>query len=278
MNIETKSFDIKADVIATAPAGTVHAVVSIFKNEDSVRDVMVKGAFAKSIKAGKAKGALPPGVWSHDWQRPIAKTMDAFETDEGLNVIGQFNLETQDGHDAYSNVKNGLFTEYSFGFQRVNEDEKDGVTYVKDVIWYEWSPVLVGANRDTYTVGVKRDDKRFDLSDFPTERHFERWLVAAGLTRSFATIVVSKGYKQQVEVLQREADEATSQEPETAVPTEPEPKPDEPSASSETPQEAEKQEPNEAPVIVAPTVVNVRVAAHQERVQALYANFLTQRP
>ncbi len=212
--LEYKPFDFKASV-QDEGKGIIHAVVSVFGNVDSYGDVMVKGAFKNSIERGKKKGKLPPGVWSHDWERPIAKTLDAWETDEGLNVLGQFNLETKDGQDAYSNVKHQLFDEYSFGFKRVKggEEEKEGKNYVSDVEWLEWSPVLVGANRETYTAAVKSalaakfafggEDRTAFLRSIinetrtlaTTEREFEELLRELGYSRSQSVSITNHGFK-----------------------------------------------------------------------------------
>ena len=116
---------------------------------------MEHGAFSKSIAEAKARGKFPPGVWAHDWSLPVAKTLEATEASDGLHVVGQFNLETQRGRETYSDIKAGIITEYSFGFKTVDADRKDGARHIKAVDWFEWSPVLIGANRETRTVAVK---------------------------------------------------------------------------------------------------------------------------
>lgn len=147
--IESKSEDDK---------GLIEAYVSIFDNIDLCQDVIVKGAFAESL----AK-KLPKGVWSHDWDKPIAKTLTASEDDKGLLIKGQFNLDTQRGKEAYSDIKFGLIDEFSIGF-RVLDDEwrEDGIRVIKKARLYEWSPVLVGANPDTELVDIKGKKKKTD--------------------------------------------------------------------------------------------------------------------
>lgn len=298
MNIETKSFDFKATV-KDEGKGILHAIVSVFGNEDSVGDVMVKGAFAQSIKNGKAKGKLPPGVLSHNWERPIAKTNDAWEDDEGLNIVAQFNLETQDGADTYSNVKHELFTEYSFGFGRIRdaEEKKDGKTYVKNVDWYEWSPVLVGANRETYTVGVKHTSA---IQQITSERQFEKFLRDAGYSKSAAVTICVSGFKA---LHRRDAEEGTDKaeedepdiiaeevsETQTVETTEP------PIAAKETEQIVAQETPppslEETAIFIAPaetaeTVSEVAIAEvktislsdadDQAEMRSLYASLLNQ--
>jgi uncharacterized protein len=136
--------------------GVVHAVVSVFGNVDAEDDLVHPGAFAKEIAAGRARGRFPPGVWSHDWKSPVARTMDAREEGDGLHVIGQFNLETQRGRETFSDIKAGIIDQYSFGYRAIDPETIDGVRHLKELRWYEWSPVLHGMNEATYTVGVKR--------------------------------------------------------------------------------------------------------------------------
>ena len=155
MSMEHKAYDGTA-TIASAEQGVVEAVCSVFGGSpDADGDVMVKGAFARTIAASQARGKFPPAVWAHDWQSPVAKTLAAEERDDGLHVTGRFNLETQRGRETFSDIKAGIITEYSFGFRTLEADRKDGARHIKSVDWLEWSPVLIGANRDTRTVGVK---------------------------------------------------------------------------------------------------------------------------
>ncbi len=154
-----KAFRFKAEV-KDAEKGRLEAIVSCFGNKDSYGDIVCKGAFARFISDCKAQGgSFPPGVWSHDWDRPVAETLNMWEEDDGLHVLAQFNLDTQDGRDAYSNVKKKLFKEYSFAFCVADEMQTKDGNLLKDLYpVFEWSPTLVGANRATRTVDVKAGD------------------------------------------------------------------------------------------------------------------------
>jgi HK97 family phage prohead protease len=147
--------------------GIVECFVAGIGNKDSVGEIIEKGAFVDSI--GKRS---PKGVWSHDWDRPVSKTLDIHEVNAGddrlpkkmkdagiggLYVKTQFNLETQDGRDALSWVKfYGEESEWSIGYTAQAEyDKKAKATRLKKIELYEYSPVLFGANPLTSTVGVK---------------------------------------------------------------------------------------------------------------------------
>lgn len=157
-----KSLHTKA---ADKGEGTADIIVAAFNNVDSGGDRIMPGAFAKSIAT-----KLPKGVMAHNWEKPIAKTLIAEEllpgdprlpesvkSLGGLFVSVEFNLETQDGAEAYSNVRKGIIDEFSIGFSIPSGGSRyvKGVREITEIELYEWSPVLVGMNRMTGLVGVK---------------------------------------------------------------------------------------------------------------------------
>lgn len=115
----------------------------------------------------------PKGVWSHDWDIWVAKTIETYEVKAGddrladtkLAAVGagaqyvksQFNLDTQAGREAFSNVT--FFEnecEFSIGYVPIKAEVDDkGVRHLKVVDWYEWSPVLFGMNPATSLIGAK---------------------------------------------------------------------------------------------------------------------------
>jgi hypothetical protein len=85
-----------------------------------------------------------------------------------LHFLVSFFMDTESGKEAYKIVKNMAdMQQWSFGY-RVNdaeqgkigegEEEKDA-RYLKDLTVFEVSPVLVGANQDTYTMAIKSNDE-----------------------------------------------------------------------------------------------------------------------
>lgn len=147
---------------ASQDNGIIEAYVSIFGNVDSDGDIIVRGAFLESL----AK-KLPKGVWSHNWDMPVAITLEAHEDDKGLYIKGQFNLETQRGKEAYSDLKFGTIDEFSIGFRVLDWEYDDaGHRIIKKVRLYEWSPVLAGANPDTELIDIKAfKDFKYNLKD-----------------------------------------------------------------------------------------------------------------
>jgi len=156
--IKNINFEMKEESDKTRE---VKAVFSVFNDVDSDGDVVVPGA----VKSG-FKGGSVPMVWSHKWDMPIGKGMISQDNDMAT-FTGEFFMDTESGKEAYNLVKSmGDLQQWSFGF-RVNDAEygkfqKDGkdeedVRYLKDLSVYEVSPVLVGANQETFTMAIKSD-------------------------------------------------------------------------------------------------------------------------
>ena len=139
------------EIKATKEEGIIEAYVSIFNNIDSDGDIIVRGAFLESL----AK-KFPKGVWSHNWDQPIAKTLEAREDEKGLYIKGQFVMSVQKAKEAYDLIKAEVIDEFSIGFRILDWEYNDaGNRVIKKVKLYEWSPVLAGANPETEVLGIK---------------------------------------------------------------------------------------------------------------------------
>ena len=157
VKLELKALHISNVKILDPALGIIEAYVSFFGNVDSYGDVVQKGAFAESI--AKHFPRYPKGVWAHDWTQPIAKTLEIKEDTQGLYVKGQLLLDIQKAKEAYILIKEGVVTDFSFGYE-VDEaviDESTGFRLLKKLTIYEWSPVLVGANDRATLLRVKGD-------------------------------------------------------------------------------------------------------------------------
>lgn len=155
--------------------GIVEIIVSVTGIEDEVKDIIVPGAYTKTIA-----NRTPKGVDAHSWENPIAKALEFVELmpgDKGLpkttargepwpreagavKVVAQFNLEKESGRDAYSDVKfYGEEQEWSIGYNvpkgGARVDHRKGLRYIQQLDWFEFSPVLFGAMPLAGTVAVK---------------------------------------------------------------------------------------------------------------------------
>ena len=156
MNKESKNFEFKA---VDDEKGSVEAVFSVFNNIDTDGDVVLPGAVKSGFKDNQV-----PMVFAHKWDQPIGKGVIESD-DEKATFRGTFFMDTEAGKEAYHLAKGmGELQEWSFGF-RINDSEmkefksEDGdeisARFLKDLTVFEVSPVLVGANRETYTLAIK---------------------------------------------------------------------------------------------------------------------------
>ena len=156
---EVKNIDLE---LKSETEGKVSAVFSVFNSLDSDGDVVLPG----SIKSGFKSGSVPM-VWAHKWDMPIGKGSINSDGDKAT-FNGEFFMDTESGKEAYKIVKNMAdMQQWSFGY-RVNEaeqgkvgegDEEKDARFLKDLTVFEVSPVLVGANQDTYTMAIKSNEE-----------------------------------------------------------------------------------------------------------------------
>lgn len=152
---DTKRVTAPAEFKAGSDEGVLSAVFSTFGVVDQDGDVLTASAFTD--------GQPVPMVWAHDWSKPIGKGVVKVESDRAI-FNGRLWLDTFDGEQAYKRIKAaGDLQEYSWGFQIKNAEpgvlNEQPVRYITSAEVFEVSPVLVGANRETYTLSIK-DAKR----------------------------------------------------------------------------------------------------------------------
>lgn len=173
--IEYKSVDTQArpSEVTDLGNGMIEAIVSVTNVKDNVNDIILPGAFTKSLQK-----RTPKGVWHHSWTDPIAKTHEIKELMPGdpllpdtlpdgkpwpkdagaLYVKMEFNLNTERGKTAYEDVKFfGDSQEWSIGY-KVPEKKavrRRGIREIQELELYEYSPVLFGAMPSARTATVK---------------------------------------------------------------------------------------------------------------------------
>src|SRR5450756_803731 len=157
VKIKTASVKIKA----AGPAdglldGQFTAYASVFGNEDSFGDTVVKGAFTDTLAEWAASGDSIPVLWGHDSFDPfsnIGSVVTAVEDDHGLLVTGQLDLETPKAAQVYRLLKGRRVTQMSFAYDVIDGGPvtTDGSTTfeLRKLKLYEVSVVPLGANQET---------------------------------------------------------------------------------------------------------------------------------
>jgi HK97 family phage prohead protease len=179
---ETQYKAMPGQVSTDEMQGIVECFVAGIGNKDSVGDICLPGAFNASLKRRK-----PRVVWGHNWNEPIGKVLDIYEVGPkdprlpakmraqnigGLFAKVQFNLKSERGREAFSNVSFfGEEQEWSIGYKTLDAvfDTNRQANLLKEVELYEVSPVLHGANQLTATISIKSEDQLIETQDSSSE-------------------------------------------------------------------------------------------------------------
>jgi HK97 family phage prohead protease len=166
--MQTKDFRVSVKAAGEADGladGQFEAIVSVFGNEDSVGDVVMPGAFQKTLADWEAKGDPIPVIWSHDWRDPfshLGTVEKAEERPEGLWVRAQIqDLDTNPkAAQIYRLLKGRRVTQMSFAYDVVDagwgKREGDREVYeLRELKVHEVGPCLIGANQETELLAVK---------------------------------------------------------------------------------------------------------------------------
>ena len=177
-------FEVKESDIAET--GSFKGYGSIFGNKDSHSDIILPGAFSKTIANGGRNGTGVAMLFQHDVRRPIGIWKQLVEDNKGLKVEGQLAMGTQDGKETYELMKMGALKGLSIGYDSVIHeiDEKKKIRYLKEVELWEISPVVFAANKRAVVLSVKA------IEEAKTEREFEDLLREAGISNSVSKYLV----------------------------------------------------------------------------------------
>ena len=136
----------------------IEAVFSLFDVIDSDNDVTKANALRSGYTGNKV-----PLVWNHDWSKVIGRGI--IETDNQKAVFKGYFLNTEAGKEAYETVKAMQdMQQFSYGFQVLksskgthidSKGEEVPVRVLEDVKVWEVSPVLVGAQQNSFVQALK---------------------------------------------------------------------------------------------------------------------------
>jgi len=162
-NFETKDTEKSVNTVKDVDTVSRRVKVAISKmgNLDLDNDVIDHSAFTRTINNRGPKGAkliyhLTDHIPSTD--KMIAKFSELYT--EGDYLIGVTDIpKTTKGNDYLELYKTGNITQHSIGFRTIksepiNAGNPDEYRLIKEVLLYEGSAVLWGANPETFTQSV----------------------------------------------------------------------------------------------------------------------------
>lgn len=186
--MEMKQLRVAAEIKAGAD-GVIEGYGSVFGNVDSYGDIVVAGAFERTLAEAKAEGRLPAMLWQHNPDEPIGVWTEMRQDKRGLVVKGQVAMTTQRGREAFELIKMGALSGLSIGYSTVKStfDEQTGIRSLVDLDLWEVSPVTFPANGAARITAAK--------AAITTERDFETFLRDSGFSRSEAERITLHGFK-----------------------------------------------------------------------------------
>lgn len=194
--MKTKNrIDFGLKIKSVSDSGEFEGYGSVFGVEDSYSDVVVKGAFEKSLAKWKEKGRLPALLWQHDMSEPIGVYTEMKEDDVGLYVKGKLLIEDDPlARRAHAHMKAGSLSGMSIGYclEDYDYDQAKGVWMLKEIDLWEVSLVTFPSNDEARVSNVK---SAFDAGEMPSAKDVEQILRDAGFSRKQAKTFMAHGYK-----------------------------------------------------------------------------------
>jgi len=130
--------------------GRVQGYFAVFGNVDSDGDMIMPGAFKRSIQNN---GDRIKHLWQHDSTKPLAKPTVS-EDSYGL-LFDSTISKTSWGRDALQLYADGVIFEHSIGYNVLQSDQKNGYTELKELKLWEGSSVTWAANERALLTGIK---------------------------------------------------------------------------------------------------------------------------
>lgn len=125
----------------TDAAGVIEGYASLFGVADDGRDIVMAGAFARSLARRGARGVKM--LWQHDATEPIGVWTSIVEDAKGLKVAGRLDLSVARAREALSLIRGGAVDGLSIGFRAKNArtDKKSGLRRLLEIDLLEISVV-----------------------------------------------------------------------------------------------------------------------------------------
>ncbi|MBO6899766.1 MAG: HK97 family phage prohead protease [Rhizobiaceae bacterium] len=163
--VELRLGDVESD-------GSFSGYASLFGRVDLGRDIVERGAFARSLAKRGASGIRM--LFQHDPAAPIGSWSEVREDARGLFVRGRLALDSAKARDIHALMRGGALDGLSIGFRtvRARKETKSGVRRILEADLWEISvvtfPMLPEARVDS--VKSRRRSKTPQTQEFAPDR------------------------------------------------------------------------------------------------------------
>ena len=190
MTMKTKAFAFK--VKAADDEGVIEGYASVFGVRDSYNEIVMPGAFAKSLARHQREGTYPLMLWQHNPDEPIGVWLEMNDDGKGLYVKGKLLRGVRRADEALIMLKNSAVQGMSIGYREIDvEPSSNGeARKLNELELYEASVVSFPANRRARVETVKQILLDGNLPSMP---EFEKYLREAGFSKTQAAAIASRG-------------------------------------------------------------------------------------
>ncbi len=163
----------------------IEGYASLFGHRDTGGDMVMKGAYAKSLAALKAKGRSVKMLWQHDPAQPIGIWDEVREDARGLYVKGRLLTDLQKGREAVALIEAGAIDGLSIGYRTVKaQKDTKGTRLLSELELWEVSlvtfPMLPEARLNAEAKGADALMAEAMLRDLADALNGARKLLAGG--------------------------------------------------------------------------------------------------
>lgn len=133
----------------------------IWGEQNGHKEIVERGAFAKTLAAHKAAGTRPVMLWSHNQSDIIGVWEEVREDEKGLFVRGRLLTEITSGKEAYERMKAGAVNGLSIGFRLLpgGERRSGGIRYLTGIDLPEISVVGIPSAGNARITSVRNSGR-----------------------------------------------------------------------------------------------------------------------
>ena len=187
-----KSFNL--EIKAVQEDGFFSGYGAVFGNVDWYNDVILPGAFSKTLEEWASKNKFPPVLWNHNDSEPIGVYTKIYEDAKGLYVEGRLLIDdVPRAKSTHALLKAGAIDGLSIGYitKKANK-QTNGIRELVELGLGEISIVTTPANEESLITSVK---SKLEGGELPSLPEFEKFLRESGFSKSQATAIAGKGLR-----------------------------------------------------------------------------------